>query len=695
MSSEAIAPRRVLVLYWTPTPPSEIRAAIRHHLEAIKYGPSRHRVTYWNAFDGTPPLVRRGTYDAVVLHTTLLCLRWFPTFEDWRRKLAWLGGVDWLKIAMPQDEYDHSEVLDEWLTELGVDHVFSVFGPDVRPLLYPRTSQRGSFRHAFTGYIDDDTARAIEARLVEPAARPFDVVYRATHLPYWFGSLGQLKHRIGERAEAEAAAHRLAADVSTRTEDAVLGGEWFDFLASGRTVVGCESGSSVLDRRGEIKAAITAYLESHPGAAFDEVSRHLPEGWDSHRFAAISPRHFEAVITRTAQVLVEGRYDGVFEAGRHFVPVRADLSDLGDALEKASDPAVAGELAERSYEEIYRSGHYSYRVLAEEVDRVLETRPPRRGAVGSAAAAAAARWGRFKLDRPSQLDADWKLEPVQGGAVGRLAAATRGRVGRGLLRAYAGAGSRNGSLSLAGLLAESRLLDRMAAAQRAEPRTPPFRVIRASGRGGVLELHVLRTPDEVSSPAAEPPPWPPASIVLRLPPSRRAVRAGGPGAGGMEIPLAAVSALARLDPKGVQAALLPLLDVDGGPRSRPGGGGRRSGLKRFLATGRLLATRPVNVWWLATAVGRAPLGDTADDLLKLSLLASSADGASVRTQVDAKGEVTRIVWDNSAVSRHAFAPIALGKRATVFLGAAGVHEFTALERLPAGSRRAILRRLRR
>ena len=37
---------------------------------------------------------------------------------------------------MPQDEYDHSEVLDEWLEELGVSLVYTNFEEASLPLLY-------------------------------------------------------------------------------------------------------------------------------------------------------------------------------------------------------------------------------------------------------------------------------------------------------------------------------------------------------------------------------------------------------------------------------------------------------------------------------------------------------------------------------------------------------------------------------
>ena len=97
----------------------------------------------------------------------------------------------------------------------------------------------------------------------------------------------------------------------------------------------------------------------------------MPAGWDSHRFAALSPRHLEAASTGTAQLLVEGEYDGVLEANRHYLPVKADFSNLSDALEETRDPRALQPLADAAYEEICLSGRYSYRRLAEQVDDSL------------------------------------------------------------------------------------------------------------------------------------------------------------------------------------------------------------------------------------------------------------------------------------------------------------------------------------
>ena len=67
-------------------------------------------------------------------------------------------------------------------------------------------------------------------------------------------------------------------------------------------------------------------------------------------------------LTGTAQILVEGDYDGVLEPDRHYLPVRPDLSDLEDAL---AQTARAARHSSRSptprYEELCLSGRYSYR----------------------------------------------------------------------------------------------------------------------------------------------------------------------------------------------------------------------------------------------------------------------------------------------------------------------------------------------
>ena len=132
------------------------------------------------------------------------------------------------------------------------------------------------------------------------------------------------------------------------------------------------------------------YVAEHPDATYDEIEAACFPGRDGElALFAISPRHLEACATRTGQILVEGGYSGALEPGRHYLPVRADLSDLDTVLEQAKDETHRRELTDAAYRDIVASGRYTYRGFVEQVDRVLLAGPKRRWnpAVGVAEAA--------------------------------------------------------------------------------------------------------------------------------------------------------------------------------------------------------------------------------------------------------------------------------------------------------------------
>lgn len=351
------------MLYWNPYGGAR-RATVEHHLAAVARTGAAVAV---NAVGGAPSVLRAVRPRAVILHTTFLAIRWLTSFQAWRARSAWLERLDVPKIALPQDDYDHADVLDEWLCSLGVTDVFTPF-PE-HPQLYRATRERARLHRALTGYVDAaEAARwASSARLREP--RPLDIVYRATRLPYWYGRLGQLKAEVGVAARRVAEAASLRHDIVL--DEPLAGRQWFEYLASGRLALGCESGASALDRRGELRAQVRSVLAERPGATFDEVSDALPSGWDAWWFAALSPRHFEAAMTGSAQVLVRGDYSGVLIADRHYVPIQPDLSDLQAAVERALDPGVTADLTGNARADLIDSGRYSYDRLTDAIRQVL------------------------------------------------------------------------------------------------------------------------------------------------------------------------------------------------------------------------------------------------------------------------------------------------------------------------------------
>jgi hypothetical protein len=376
-------PRRVLVLY-QHTAPGPMRSALRQKVRVLEASATRHEIVYWNAGYSVPRAIRRLRVDTVILDNTLLVARRAPEFAARRPTFDWLAGVDALKIAFPQDEYSHAYALDDWLVDLGVDVVFSVYGPEYRELLYPRLGAAARFEKCLTGYVDEADVTRHAGVVLPHDRRELDLAYRAQALTPRFGRLGQLKHTVADVVAPAARAAGLRVDVSTDLRDAVLGDRWFAFVASARAMLGSESGASAVDRRGELAAA------EEPDLSFAEFDAKMPDGWDGQLPGSVGPRHLEAAAARTCQVLVEGGYDGVLEPDVHYLPVRADGADADAVVERLADRDLVEATATRAYADLVLSGRYGYSALAAQLERVLDEELPAGRSTGSLRGAQAA-----------------------------------------------------------------------------------------------------------------------------------------------------------------------------------------------------------------------------------------------------------------------------------------------------------------
>src|SRR5688500_15457730 len=135
---------RLLIVHMTPRPRA-VRLTTRHHLEAVTSAARGGEVLSYNAVHGLPSWLRRLRFDAVLLHTAFLAMRWSVMFPEWRRRSDWLAELDCPKIAFPQDEYWHAETLDSWLDDLGVSVVCTVLDGTHRRALYPKLSSSAAF----------------------------------------------------------------------------------------------------------------------------------------------------------------------------------------------------------------------------------------------------------------------------------------------------------------------------------------------------------------------------------------------------------------------------------------------------------------------------------------------------------------------------------------------------------------------
>jgi len=138
--------------------------------------------------------------------------------------------------------------------------------------------------------------------------------------------------------------------------------DWAQFLRSCKGTVGAEAGTYYLDRHGEGIAKAKAYAKKYPEAALSEVVANCFPGLDYISGKAISSRHFEAIGTKTCQLLIEGRYNGILKADEDYISVKRDLSNIADAIARFKDDAYRSGIVEHAYETILSAHTYRHRV---------------------------------------------------------------------------------------------------------------------------------------------------------------------------------------------------------------------------------------------------------------------------------------------------------------------------------------------
>jgi hypothetical protein len=350
---------RGLVVYGATERP--LRSSVTDHLYSFRrYAPGDW--LYVNAAVApVPRWLARGRFDIVVYHTTFLGLRWnrrrFPLLV---RRLASLRDLSDTHVAIPQDEFIHTDLLNQFIELQRINHVFTIASEADQSTIYPKKSPQVKFTQVLTGYVESRSIKRT-SRFARRGARPIDVSYRAWGALPSLGRIGYVKKTIADVLTTGASKHGLTYDISTNDKDTLLGDAWYALLGSSRWVGGVEGGSSILDVDGGIFKCATEYLTRSPSADFAEVEKHCFPGQDGRiHLSAISPRHFEAIGAMAGQILVEGRYDGVLQPWEHYLPLKSDFSNIDEVLDSARDERLRAQLTAAAYEEVLSNKRYSY-----------------------------------------------------------------------------------------------------------------------------------------------------------------------------------------------------------------------------------------------------------------------------------------------------------------------------------------------
>jgi len=342
------------------------RASISEHLYSFfKYADAKSY--YLNVAYGVPEYIFDVDFDLIVFHNTFLALRWADReILDRYYRFKRLKGY---KIALPQDEFLNTESLNKFFINTGVKTVFTCLPESEFNRVYPK--DKSGLDYCFTifpGYIDD-SAMVKASKYCRPhKLRTIDTGYRAWKAPYWLGRHGQLKWQLTEKFLNTSCKSNLNFDLSNNEKHVFHGEKWYEFLSNCRVVLGCEGGASLLDADGSIKRKTEQYVRKHPHAAFEDVEKACFPGLDGNlKLFALSPRHFEACITRTCQALVEGEYGGILKPGVHYIEIKKDWSNIQDVIKQVADKEYCERIANNAYTDIVESGLYTYKRLVGQV----------------------------------------------------------------------------------------------------------------------------------------------------------------------------------------------------------------------------------------------------------------------------------------------------------------------------------------
>jgi hypothetical protein len=184
----------------------------------------------------------------------------------------------------------------------------------------------------YTGYISNDLIS--RGALAKPLLdRAIDVSYRASSLSPVFGMLGKIKTEIGDRFEAAAYGHNLNLDFSTKSSKTIVGLDWYDFIENSKSMIGVNSGSSLLDPIGQINSKVYKYMMRNPKATYEEIESECFANLDGkYVFTAISPRNIECAILNTAQILTPGQYSNFIRPWEHYLPIEPDMSNFDEVF---------------------------------------------------------------------------------------------------------------------------------------------------------------------------------------------------------------------------------------------------------------------------------------------------------------------------------------------------------------------------
>jgi len=347
-----------------------VAQTIKDHIYCFrKY--SKNTFYYMDPHFGLPAKLDMDSFDVIVLHYSIYTpLNLFFHQDDMRKVRSSKAH----KVLFIQDEYRQVLKARDFINFLEIDTIYTLADSNCKNLIYPPTEICSKqLISCLPGYLNPGLKKKLSRSLLPQESREIDIGYRGRPLPHWLGEFGQRKSLIGDFFKNISKKEDLKINIQTAEAERIYGKKWYSFLESCKATLGVEGGSGLIDFKGDIQEACDSYLERFPNADFDTVEKEVLCNYEQKPiYRAISPRVFEAAMTKTCQILTRGDYSGVIEPDIHYIPIEPDFSDYKEALSKFRDLSFRNQIIEKAHTDLCLNDTWSYKSFVKDFDEHLD-----------------------------------------------------------------------------------------------------------------------------------------------------------------------------------------------------------------------------------------------------------------------------------------------------------------------------------
>jgi hypothetical protein len=360
--------RNILLLCNLPELGADANTILDHILAFTEY--SKHKIWLYSNVGNISPKLDLNKFDVIIIHYSMCLLNNYYVSKHSKNMIRTFNG---LKIAFVQDEYREINNMISQLKHLKIDVLFSCFPKTELENIYSKNELPFTSKYqTLTGYVP---SKLVNSQYQKPIKdRAIHVGYRARKLPFWYGELAYEKWDIVNQWKKNVSRPDIIVDISYNECDRLYGEKWLNFLSSCKTMLGVESGASVMDFTGELEKQINLHQATHPNDSFFEVqTRYLRAYEGRYKLNQISPRCFEAITLKTVLVLYEGEYSGILVPDRHYIVLKKDFSNISEVITKMSDDVYLQNMADIAYKDIALNPDFSYQAFINEVDKIIDS----------------------------------------------------------------------------------------------------------------------------------------------------------------------------------------------------------------------------------------------------------------------------------------------------------------------------------